>query len=654
MIRRLLSLYFVFYFSLFLSVSAQPNAVDSLFEAYEQTSDKIQKVKLANEVMLWFLEHQYTSDPVRFSRKVSDDSLKMLVEGYMSSYYFECSDFSNTIKYSDIAISASRALQDSTNISDCYDILAKAYIRIGNYEKALEALQVEYEIEVKRDNKINLSGILNQLGALYSQMHKDSVGIYYLGKSLEMERALQHHKGRDLNLAIRLSNLAELYEKTGNREKALTLVKEAMTIDSLADRKKQLAIRRAVIAKIYAGMGAYTEAESYYKQAIKDLETYQMNTSLCITLSEMGRMYRKNKRADKAISYLEQCLTMSEKLKMYDRKRVALYDLYLLHKDKNPQQSLNYLERYNLLKDSIYTTKTQKQLNDFEVKYKTQEKEQQITLQQEKLKNRNRVLWFLGIFSVLGLIVTFVIYRLWQSRNRQNQHLAKLNQTKDKLFSIISHDLKSPAIAQKIAMDSLKPEIEKTDNELLKSGYDILHENVTNQVSIINNMMDWARVQTDKIIYKPQNIDVVNIIKEEVKLYNVAIEQKSIQLHLDLPKSCIALADRQMIAIVVRNLINNAVKFTKEKGRITVKCHCDEKEAVISIFDNGVGMTQQQINALYTSEQRIEVRFGTKGEKGTGLGLILCKDLLERNGSRLLIDSKPEKGTTIHFSLRKQ
>lgn len=523
------------------------------------------------------------------------------------------SDYPKALKHYFSALKLAKKSSNNLGIAQAESALGTAYYRLSEYENALKHLKLAEEDFTKLNSNNELANVYYKIGIVYRELPK---------KSLKKKALFYYRKA--LNIYVKEGNCIEL-------------------------------------ADVYNGFAGY-----YYMQQQLDSVEYYAKLALekfeeCGSPQEQAAMYiniaallNSQDNYNEAVIYNKKGIGIAQKNHIISQLAQGYKNLSETYSYKNDyENAYKNVLTYIQYKDSLVSAEKNRAVAELTILYETQEKEQQIILQQEKLKNRNLLLWFLGIFSVLGFIVTFVIYRLWQSRNKQNQHLAKLNRTKDKLFSIISHDLKSPAIAQKTAMDSLKPEIEKIDNQMLKSGYDILHENVTNQVSIINNMMDWARVQTDNITYKPQTIDVINIVKEEVKLYNVAVEQKGIQLHLDLPESCIVFADRQMIAIVVRNLINNAVKFTKEKGNIIVKCHCKDGEAIVCISDDGVGMSQQQINALYTSEQRIEVGFGTKGEKGTGLGLILCKDLLERNGSRLLIDSKPQKGTSMRFSLRK-
>ncbi len=257
------------------------------------------------------------------------------------------------------------------------------------------------------------------------------------------------------------------------------------------------------------------------------------------------------------------------------------------------------------------------------------------------------------IISILLLILLLISYNLFRLQRKRNKMLKESNKVRDKIFSIISHDLKAPAIAQKVAIENIIPGIASLKHDDFLSFCTILYENTENQIGVIENLMHWTRLQTNKLQYLPKAVDIVPIIRDEIKLYQISASQKSIKWQQELPPFCIVHVDRQMISIVIRNLINNAVKFTNEGGNLRVSCRIESNEAIVSISDNGIGMTEEQIDALYTKEQNVKVRFGTKGEKGTGLGLILCKDLLERNHSRLLIKSETGKGTTIQFRLKK-
>ena len=254
---------------------------------------------------------------------------------------------------------------------------------------------------------------------------------------------------------------------------------------------------------------------------------------------------------------------------------------------------------------------------------------------------------------IAGIVMIIVLLYLDKKLTRQRERLEQLNATKDKLFSIISHDLKSPAVAQQLATDVLVNKVKRANYTDILTLCKLLQDNTQQQVATIETLMNWTRMQTNKIKYTPLNIDIVPIIAEKTKLYSVAAQNKSLIINTRLPDSCIVYADPQMIGIVVQNIINNAIKFTPEGKTIDINCIDGDDDANISIVDSGAGMTPEQLAAIENPKGQVEVHFGTNGERGTGLGLALCRDLLEKNRSRLIVESRQQVGTTVGFTLRK-
>lgn len=306
-----------------------------------------------------------------------------------------------------------------------------------------------------------------------------------------------------------------------------------------------------------------------------------------------------------------------------------------------------------LLLDSILDEKLNLRTKELQIEHQTKEKEQQIALQNVKIKNRNRLLIIVMAALIAGIVMIIVLLYLDKKLTRQRERLEQLNATKDKLFSIISHDLKSPAVAQQLATDILVNKVKRANYTDILTLCKLLQDNTQQQVATIETLMNWTRMQTNKIKYTPLNIDIVPIIEEKTKLYSVAAQNKSLIINTRLPDSCIVYADPQMIGIVVQNIINNAIKFTPEGKTIDINCIDGDDDVKISIVDSGAGMTPEQLAAIENPKGQVEVHFGTNGERGTGLGLALCRDLLEKNRSRLIVESRQQVGTTVGFTLRK-
>ena len=227
-------------------------------------------------------------------------------------------------------------------------------------------------------------------------------------------------------------------------------------------------------------------------------------------------------------------------------------------------------------------------------------------------------------------------------RRKRNKELYRINASKDKLFSIVSHDLKSPVAAQKMATEMMLENFEEMDKPQLLERIRSFHQATETQHELLRNLLDWARMQTGQIKYRPTRFSLTELAKEVADIYRLPAQNKGISIRLEAAADCVTLADRSMIHTVLRNLINNAVKFSHRESQVAVSVTCDGELARVMVKDSGVGMPA-------AGEEKILV--GTAGEKGSGLGLTICREMLERNNSRLEIRSTEGVGTEIGFGL---
>ncbi len=236
------------------------------------------------------------------------------------------------------------------------------------------------------------------------------------------------------------------------------------------------------------------------------------------------------------------------------------------------------------------------------------------------------------------------------SLEQKNDQLKNLNSTKDKLFSIISHDLRSPFSAILGFQDLLEEQyFELSDEERLEM---IGQLNATSRqtYSLIENLLNWAQIQTSNIHYYPEQFDVVKVIKEKLDLYQSIANSKNINIELQLAETQPAFADIDLFHTTLRNLITNAIKFSNPGGNIRLGTSQTGKFITISIIDNGIGMKKKQLDSLFDLEHT-KIQNGTNGERGSGLGLILCKEFVEKNKGSISVVSEPGKGSTFSFTL---
>jgi PAS domain S-box-containing protein len=232
----------------------------------------------------------------------------------------------------------------------------------------------------------------------------------------------------------------------------------------------------------------------------------------------------------------------------------------------------------------------------------------------------------------------------------QNEELLRLNASKDKFFSILAHDLKNPFSAIIGSSDLLVSRSEKNNTEEIDRYAKIINQSSKKALDILLNLMDWSQVQTGTIKFAPEVLEVKILVEEAIALLGCNAEEKNISIQNMVQEKTFIFADKEMMSIVLRNLISNAIKYTHMEGVVTINSLQKQNEIVISVQDNGVGIAEEKIQKLFKIDG-VHSTPGTKKEKGTGLGLILCKEFLEKNNGSIWIESAIKEGTTFYFSL---
>jgi signal transduction histidine kinase len=230
---------------------------------------------------------------------------------------------------------------------------------------------------------------------------------------------------------------------------------------------------------------------------------------------------------------------------------------------------------------------------------------------------------------------------------QQKEKLEELNQIKDKLFSVVSHDIKAPLSSLKLSLALTK--LNKLSQEEFRAVSTEIESHLDQTTNFIQNLLQWAKFQLRGEIVRPVRLDISAMIRETVGLLENDIRQKLITLQIDVRPDSFAYADRVMIESVLRNLLTNAIKFTPVGGTVTIGGKAEEPEIIISVADTGVGIAPENRAGIFTLESLTTP--GTRQEAGTGLGLVLCKEFTEKNNGRIWFESEVGRGTTFSFAL---
>lgn len=261
----------------------------------------------------------------------------------------------------------------------------------------------------------------------------------------------------------------------------------------------------------------------------------------------------------------------------------------------------------------------------------------------EPLKNNN------DEFKILAnLIFEFVDQQ--ETLKSNNAKLEEINATKDRLFSIIAHDLKNPVGSIVAVSDLLSDNLKNKDMEMSEELVKMLKQQSNEALSLLISLFDWARSQTGLMVFSPEHYPLNTIIEEVVFNLQSSAQRKEITIDSEGDTEMVVFADRNMLKTVLRNLITNAIKYTNNGGSIHVSARLNDKETEITIADTGIGMDEETRQKLFKIESNLSIR-GTANEKGNGLGLIICKEIIEKHGGKIWVESKLNRGSRFIFTL---
>jgi signal transduction histidine kinase len=408
--------------------------------------------------------------------------------------------------------------------------------------------------------------------------------------------------------------------------------------------------------------------------------------SLCTR--KLGVLYMKENKNHKAVSYLNYSLDAGYEIHNRELIKNAYMDLYkLFRKQDNHQKALDYYIKYSSYQDSIRAQKNNLKIIENQMNYELSKKEDQLNRYEDKVSrlsmekkikdlklDRQRNIQILLSISILLAIIVGILYfnryRLKKKTNlllqerydeikktndklrKSEAELRKANATKDKFFSIIAHDLRSPFHALYGLTDHISSNFNKLSNRDLKEFIDLIHQSADRLLNLLENLLYWSRTQRGKINFNPKQLKLENIVQATADLLRISANEKNIQLKKECNHHSPVYGDEEMITTVIRNLTSNAIKFTEPQGTVTIKTRERENEILVSVKDDGLGISEENQQKLFRVEANYST-YGTQQEPGTGLGLILCKEFVEKHGGQIWVDSEINKGSTFTFTLPK-
>ena len=508
----------------------------------------------------------------------------------------------------------------------------------------------------------------NGIGLIYKDLKEYNKALSHYKKALKI---IEDHNIKSLYFSAN-TNIANIFSIQGKFQEALSYYKKNLGVLKEKPNKYNLAQTYHNIGSCFLEMGQYPLALNYLNKSLKLKEKIGNRNLIISTLNSLAHVFYAQNNYKDALEYCQKALTLALETKNIEYQKNCNEEIFRIFTHLHLADSaMHYFSRYELLKDSIFNHENLKQIAEIQEKYESEKKETQIALLEKE--NKSRMWQRNSLMVLLILLLGYAIFivrsyyrnkktnRLLQLQNtriewhktildRKNEALLDSNKTKNRLFQIISHDLRSPLASVYNISQLIKIFIRQEKYHLLVESSNDMEECINNVLSLTDNLLSWSLNQSGKLPYKPTILSLKPLLENNIQTYLSVAKQKSIHLQLILDNPFFVFADRQMLETVIRNLINNSLKFTPSGGIIIIGAKQNDDFTEIWIKDSGIGISKDQIAHLFKVDNE-HSNLGTKGEKGNGLGLLLCKQFIEQNRGKIWVESTPNIGTTFRFTI---
>lgn len=593
------------------------------------------------------------------SAERSGDSIRVMVAcRILGKQSRDQSDFKSAFLYHIREQHLGEYFHDTLEIVRAYNNLGTDYRRIGAFIEGIkyhnQALEMcdAYSDTVSYAAKKNRTVSLNGIGNISLTLNLVDDAERCFREALHSEIQLKSYLGQAINFA----NIGSIFESKEQYDSAMCYYERSMRANELAQSSVGISLCYAYYGQIFEKTGRLQEALNAYRQSFAvingDGDKWHWLTA-CIALA---RIELKLKTPE-ALSYLKQAQQVAEGIHSPEHL-VEIYDLYYHYfKGKGDcKQALNAYELSRANHEKCLNNNRTNQCMEIRIEHEMarHRREMEVLEYRNNLQHiRQRHIMIIFVVLILIIIILLILsWRVSQLRHRRNKVLYEMNQTKNKFFSIIAHDLKNPSIALNNTLKAFMNSIDTLDRSTRNKYSEAIIQASDAQLDLLYSLLNWARLETGRIDFKPVYCDVLAIVQQVHKQLQSALDNKQIRLMVEHGRQTCAMADPNMIAVVLRNLISNAIKFSYSGSTIRVVFESLGDDLKISVIDTGIGMSSEVLAKCFSLGEQI-VMSGTDGESGTGLGLLVCREMLKKHRTTLEVQTAVGKGCTFSFRLKK-
>lgn len=684
--------------------------LDSLKEIVEAGDSPDSLLFEAYYNLAWGLKSSTPAKAMEYAREAlaiaeRNNNRKRIAEALtnIGVIYWQMGNFNMALDFHLEANSIYHEVKDDIGIARALTNIGIIFSDQSHYEKALEYFFKGLTLYEKHDHKQGMAAVLNNIGMVYEYQGDLTMAESFHLQSLEIKKSINDIKG----ISFSYNNLGLVYQGMQKMDLAREFFNKALEIREQLQDKRELANTISNLGYLNYLLGEVSVSRNYLDKALNLYTEVDDKSGIAKTLNYLGHLYFQAGELEIARQYFSKSLEISRSIglnRMLTENYASMARLMATMGDF--RQAYTFQTEFIAMKDSIYSEESRRKIIELQMMYDREKRESDLELmhtrqQMNQLSSQHDKLFrnFLIIGVVLILVTLFLLYnrfliarnanvllesqkaeisatnaqlmelnqslmeqkRMYEELNlklNQSNHklkeseknLMEINATKDKFFSIISHDLRNPFASIVSFSRILKRDILNMSKEDLSELALELDKSVLKIDNLLENLLQWSRTQTGKIKYRPEYLALHEIVKDNLNLFKNNARDKNISLVDDVADDLAIWADRNMTDTVIRNLLSNALKYTETGGEIIISGRLANHKVEVSVSDNGVGMSEESQRKIFRTDT-LHSTYGTMDEKGSGLGLLLCKEFVEKQGGSISFTSKLGQGSEFTFTL---
>ena len=604
-------------------------------------------------------QHPVTSEMIHELVKANDttkiDLLLQISDDLLNSQPAEAFEYAND------AHNLAGRIKDPLRIATSCHAMGNFYLTTAVYDKALTYyLQALRQFESTRDT-LRMASTYNAIGRVHMTAgdFREASDNFHI--ALDFNKAIASHH----QIAVNYMNMGLNYLRADSVDKGLSYFLVSLMIADSLDMQPEKLVLMKNIGYAYARLGKPEDALGHFYKVLELLGNRPDDLTRSDAQLNIAKGYYQMKNYPAALKYASMSFSLSGDRNFDLIYRDAAGLLSDIHAARGEyEQAYNYVKIYRAVSDTILNANRAAELSRLQTLYRVDQKEKEnLTLKSQvfdtirRMRTRTLVIIMITILVLILSVMLYLLNRLNMKHLALNKKLAAqsheleaLNDMKDKFFSFVAHNLKNPFNTIMGFSELMHRAADSNDIVKAREYSGLIYDLSTQVQKVLANLLEWSRLQRRTFEVKPETVEITGLIKDVVEMNNKEAARKDIHISLNCDGNIFVVADRTMITAVLQNLVTNAIQFTAPSGNIIIDGKANNQFTEVTITDTGIGMSQERIDTLFDFDFS-KAKLGTSDHGGAGLGLVICHEMLVKNGGSIHATGEPGKGSSFTFTL---